>query len=388
VRGLAIGVCAVAFAGSSRAADVRFTPSVDVGYYLDGNVAVVGTERESDYITRIGAALELATLTPTTSFTARYAPYQELYQDFSDNDNLSHVVSLDLSSSPSRRSEVASTVVWTRTERQPIRSERPDAPTTFLPRVRQDRGYADLGGHFGLGRTTFLEWGVTGETLRFHQSGTTTLEDSDTYGARTGFGWELAETSRAGVRIEGRKYDFETQEDSDSESLTGFWSKELGRATSLVIEVGAIRANTGDESEIAPRAHIVYDYAFQNTSTLEAGLRQDVSADTGVSGMTTDRGVYVTYRPGDRAERFDASITVYYWNREDVFDDATFHVRSFQAAESLAWYPGRGDFAVGAFHTYYDQSDVAGGTPGLDTSYHSGGVFARWTYGRNRGTRS
>jgi hypothetical protein len=96
----------------------------------------------------------------------------------------------------------------------------------------------------------------------------------------------------------------------------------------------------------------------------------------------------VSWRPGDRRERFEANVTLAYWDREEIFAGGVFHVRSIQTAESFTWYPGRHGFALGAFHTYHDQSDEAGSAAGLETRYHSGGVFVRWEYRKTRGERT
>ena len=378
---------AAAAMGAAGAADVRFNPSADLAYYSDGNAAVVGTNRQSDWVTRLGIELELTADTQSTNFTVRYAPYEEFFQDNSDLNNFAQIVSMNLSSSFSRRSSISAGLSWTRTERPPLRTERPDAPTTFLPQNRQDLGVLTVSGNIGVGKRSFIDWGVFAESTRFGSDPNATFEDSDTLGAQAGWGLEIDPTSRAGARIEGRNFDFETQPSADTESLTGFWTKDFSREAHLNVEAGAVRTNSAGDTSTKPRADIRYTRTFRNTSTLETGIRQDVSADTGVaSGPTADRGVYASWRPGDRAERFDASITVYYWNRQNAFDAGLFHVQSFQTAESFAWYPGRHGFAVGAFHTYYDQSDPAG--TGLETSYNSEGVFIRYVYGKGRGARS
>lgn len=374
-------------AGAAGAAEVRFQPSADLAYYSDGNVKVVGTDRQSDEITRIGVGLELFADTQATSFSARYAPYHESYNEFTDFDNFAHVLALNLSSNFSRRSTISADLSWTRTESPPLRKEQPDAPTTFLPRTQQDRGNLALNGTVGAGKRSFFDWGVFGDSARFGSDPTNTLEDSTTYGARGGWGVEIDPTSRAGARLEGRRFEFETQDSADSESLLGFWDKDFSRESRLEVEAGAVRTNGTNDTSTKPRADVRYTRTFQ-ASTLETGIRQDVSANTGVSGPTLDRGVYLSWLPRDRADRFDASISFYFWNRQDAFDAGVFHVRSFQTAESFSWYPGRTGFALGAFHTYYDQSDPAGTTPGLETSYNSYGIFVRYVYGRGRGERS
>jgi hypothetical protein len=387
-RWAATAALVATLSGGIDAADVRFEPRVDLGYYADGNVAVVGTDRVSDEVLRAGLRLRWVTETPGSSFSAEYAPYQEWYREFSDLDNLSHVVSVGYQASPSRRSNVAVDLYGSRSDRPPVRVTAPGEATTLLPRTEQDRFQLDVTGRGGFGSRTFVDWGVRGERVQFRDDPGGQFEDSDTTTVRGGLGLELAEGSALGGALEARWFDLETQEGADTQSLFAFWNHDLDRSSRLTVEAGVERTNAGPGSTTSPRFDVRYAKTFANQTTLEAGARQDVAASSGAGGPTTDRGVYGTWRQGDRAGRLDGNVTVFFWNRQDVFDDGVFHVKTLETAEALSWYPGRSDFAIGAFHSYYDQIDIAGANPGLETNYHRAGVFVRWEYGRSRGARS
>ncbi len=199
---------------------------------------------------------------------------------------------------------------------------------------------------------------------------------------------EVGPKTRLGGRLRARRLSFESSPSTDTRTLEAFYDREFQRDLSIAVAVGVVATANDDSESTDPKVDASVTRTFGRGSSVVAGLRQDVSSSTGVSGATVDRGIYVSYRPSIRDERTEVRATAYYWLRRSALAATEpFETTTLETAESFGWRPRAGSFAVGAFHSYHDQNDLAGTSPGLATSYHSGGVYFRWEFQGAQGGR-
>lgn len=384
------GVAALLVAAGADAAEWRLLPSVDLSFYRDGNVFVTGGQGVSDDVARVGATLDWTVEDPGTSFRLTYAPYHESYSDRSSLDYTAHQLSVAVSRETSRRTSFRLDLSGWLAERQPVQTLAPDVPTTLLPRTEQLNLYLDLSGQVAAGRRSFLDWGGQGSLTSFRGSATAP-QDSDTVGASVGWGIELDPATDLGARVRAQRLSFDTSPTTDTQAVELFFRHDSSRELSFSAQAGVVRSSSGPGSRDAtdPKLGATVTRTFRRGTTLEGGVRQDVSNAAGVGTATLDRGAYLSVRPTDRTERFSTNVTFYYWRREAVDSTASgIDLETLEGVASLAWTPRAGFFAVGAFYSYHDQHDLSGIAGGIETSYGSGGVFFRWNFRGAKGVRS
>lgn len=387
------------------ATDVEFRPSVELRVYRDGNVRVLGDQQVTDEVAELSLDLALSAIKPPTTFTFSYSPYRQAYHELSELDNTGHLLSARLVREISQRSVFSLGLAASHTERQRVQEENPESGVTLVPRSTQDRASLHLAGRISAGRRSFFDWGAGADLVRYDDR---TLADSDSVDGSIGWGLEVSQRADVGIRYGAQRIDVATvlvcsgdnttpcttdancstvggtciqtlDEPTTTQSLSVVANRGFGRNARASIALGAVRSTTDGETTTDPSINASYTNTFERGSTLTTGIRQRVSGGSGVNSATLDRGAYVSLRPGQRASRFETDLTAYYWQRETLIAGATgrSEIKTLETSESFAWKPYRRHFALGAFHSYHDQTDVVGP---LDTSYHSGGAFFRWEF--------
>lgn len=393
-------LCAVALSPSTQAAtEWKFWPSAALGVYRDGNVLAVGSPGStttSDEVVRFEASFDVTAKRPeTTEFKATYSPYREWYNEQTDLDSTSHRLSMSLSHEISRRSSFNLGLGGTLTDRQQVQVDRPDRPTTLVPRTRQTNAYLDLNGRVATGKRSFFDWGAGGDILAYELE---VLQDTSSYWVSLGTGFEVGRDSALGLRVRGQRLELDAttpappdvgleKRSVNAETVEGFYDVKFHRSATLSLQLGAIRSvaestpTLPSSTSTDPKVGVDLSYTFLKGTVLSGGLRQDVSAGWGGGSATLDRGAYVSASPGTRTHRLVTVLSAYYWRREAlVATNTADDLGTFEGLASLAWQPGRGHFAFGGFYSYHNQTDLQGSNPGLEARYSSGGVFVRWAF--------
>jgi hypothetical protein len=349
-------------ATASHAAEVDFRPTLTFGAYYDGNTAVVGE-----------AGFDRTTPESTLNFS--YRPSYVAYRNASDLNYFGQSADLNFARSASRSARYTFDLNAYRTERQGVRPTSPSDPATFVPRSMHTHvGARAHGTHEG--RRNLIDWEVRGHLDDYSLS---TLENSSGLGALVAWRYEVSEKSSVGLGLNFDTLMYQTLPNVYIESFGLVGEREFTRSTSMVYAAGVSRTSSEGSSSTNFAADVSVSRAITDVSALSAGVRQSVSAGSGLGGTSLDTGGYVSYSHTAPRRGLGGSVVAGYWRRDPMAVGAaaaTASTTTLSAGGSLGWNFNR-FLALNFAYAYSDQTSSDPAT--LDTRYSSYGLNLLWT---------
>jgi len=362
--------------GWVSAAEVTFSPAVQLAYGRDGNVAVTGNQTStSDQATRLFASLAVRRRTANSDFDFAYQPSFTAYNQFTSLDNVAHRLTANLNLTASRNTTYRLGFIAERTEDQGYNPEDPQDPVSLVPRTRIDRGALILSSRIMTGTNTYWNWSLGATANRFNQD---FYEDSESYDAGFGWGRNLSAKTTMGVSYRYRRVEFQTFEPTAVHTLQFDATRNFTQSITGTLGVGVFHLITvlGDTDDMSLTLRLSKNIARGFSFAVGAG--QDASAGDGLRGTTIDRGLFTDFR-WVPTTHWSFRTGLSFWDREGLADVVLQlpGTRTFLTRTTLEWRPHR-VVALGLFHTYQNQDAVGVEDPILDADFHRGGLFVRW----------
>jgi hypothetical protein len=357
------------------AADSEFIPEVEFRVGVAGNPAIVGEESESSAAARFTVGLTYERRSPATDLSLTYRPYREIYDEAEEIDYTGHVVRFDVDHEISRRSDFSFKLNGARSEQQSVVRALPDQPLSLVPRTQITRIQASANWGLKTGRKGLVDLGLGGWLQDFDQD---EFESSDTLFASAGYNHQVARATSLGFNYSYQSISYDAGSTTDVHTGRVNVEHQFGRYTTGTLAVGAFTARATD-SVSDPSVELSVTRQVGERSDLTAGVRQAASAGTGLTSSSRDRGAWLGWA-WRSARLLTAQVNVSLWRRDDLDlgeGALSAGAETLVTRESLGWNIGR-YLDVGISHSYSDQNALDD-NPILDTSYHSGSVFLRWT---------
>lgn len=369
---------------AASASGQSFYPEIAAEISHTDNVSFTSELEAEDTIYRVSVLLPVTRDWKTGSFTLRYQPVYEVYEEFEALDNLSHFLSLDVASNPSPLSSIQFVVDVTKTQQQGG-AQSLDTSNLFVTR-RTDRERAAL--DFSLLRRTPNRWSwrlSTGlEATQFEEiSGfddaapPTDLEDRAGFEAALELGRDVSRTTSIGVAYGWERFDLDVSGEETVQRVALVTRQEVGKRSSLTFYAGSFRA-TGDtlaltadneETGFFGELRIVRTY---RRSVLEGSASYGPSLGGARLGTSVD-GLLSLGLSSENTRRVDWELFARYALREPNAPQQG-DLESAAIEARIARRIGR-QVSVGLRGSYFDQS---GNAPSEKASVYKFGLGLVW----------
>lgn len=402
--------------GSAIAADVNFRPSLTFGAYYDGNTAVIGNASgQGDGVAALAADLAVDRTTPDSDLSFSYRPSYVAYNNDSDLNYFGQTADLSYTRTASRSAHYTFGLTAYRSERQGVRADSPSAAATFVTRSMQTHvGARVRGSHTG--RRNLIDWEITGNIDDYSQTqppsqpsppvcvvdqdcddgnpctqdtcvaggcqhqpnGSCVLENSSSLGALAAWRYEVSEKSSIGLGLSFQSLFYASLPTVYVESFGLVGAYTISRSTSMTYTAGVSRSSSEGSSDSSFAGDVAFSRTITEVSSLSAGVRQSVSAGSGLGGVSLDTGGYVSYSHTAPRRGLSGSVLAGYWRRDPVAVGAAAAAASTQtlnAGGSVAWNFNR-FLSLGFAYAFSDQTSSDPAT--LDTTYSSYGLNLLW----------
>lgn len=374
---------------SARAADVEFRPSLTLGAFHDGNIAVVGGGRGDDFAT-LGLNLAVDRKTAQSVFNFSYRPSYAAYRESSDLDFFANTVVMSFARTSSLQSRLTVDADVSRTQYQGQTDYGADRATTLVPRTTETGAHFSVGGTASGGRRSLFDWQARGAIQRFKDlpdnpatpvpNDVLDFNDSTAFGARGGWRRELSERATLGLGLDLAHFSYEHDESAFVESLGLAGTFLTARTVTLNYAAGATRAVTKGESVTGVSFEGAVTHTVSERTNVAGGLRQTFAPGTGLAGPTQDRGGWVSFTHTAPLRGLSGSLLGGYWRRDGLQFGTTqtqADTTTSGANGTIGWSFNR-YVALNASASYVYQRGRNGADPSLDTDYGSYGVYLRW----------
>lgn len=416
-----VAIAALLGAGSARAAQVLFRPSLDFGLYHDGNVNVVNydaatgeeTSSRGDDLAHLAIDLAVERNTPNSKLSFAYRPAYRKYRTEGNPDFFENAVLLAYTreSSGGTRTDVGCDAL--RTESQSIRSFNAERPSTLVPRTVLTRARAHVDGTLAASRRSFVDWGIQSLIDRYDPVAGVTFQNDTSASVRGAWRYALSERGSLGVALDVGWIGYDAVVTSGSEpadslanvvnqnlSLVG--TQSVGRMTALEYGAGVIRATSAGRSFTDGAFHFTVDRRVAKVSEFRAGVGRAVTPGTGVSKSTTtgtgqstsfgfdgasiDTGGWLAFSRTPPRRGWSGSVNGGYWLRRSIQSASTpeggaseqnGHATTLNVSGSVGWSFSE-HLALNASYAYVDQGTAGSSSKALDSRYATYGIFLRW----------
>ncbi|MCP3981347.1 MAG: hypothetical protein GY716_18775 [bacterium] len=361
---------------------------IDNAIYLEDDMG----QDTSDSTMSLAIALPVTRTWKTGSFTVRYEPTIERFDEFDQFDDTAHRASFRMNNSPSELSSISVDAGFDHSQQQGgVELDDPDAPPLTERVVRQS-----FRAGFGYDGPIGQRWNWSADAriadTRYDEGdigSETTLEDRTTYSAGVGFGRSTTRTSNIGFSYELRRFDLE--QDDETSHLVSFTARsELGRKLSIDGAIGGFYSKGSaaegpggedDDSRAGGQLNLALEREFKD-SRLRVDIDHRPTDGAALQGTSTNTAAGLSYAGS-------ASQSWYYgtaarFTLRDPSDDDEESVDTF----SIGGWLERGLLRTLAIRLTGNYSDQASDNPTLDGEFYEVGLgIVYYPRGRTQGAR-
>ncbi|HET9300478.1 MAG TPA: hypothetical protein VFO11_11065 [Candidatus Polarisedimenticolaceae bacterium] len=145
-----------------------FLPTATLNVHTNGNVNVVGEEKQSAVGMGVGLTLPLNWVKERSSYSLTYSTGMEVYgNEHHDAEDIPHNLSMSYHRTASRKVSWGFNLNGTRSEQQRFDINNPEQPTTLVPRTSVTHGGAGLSMNLTTGERSSIGMSISGGVNRF-----------------------------------------------------------------------------------------------------------------------------------------------------------------------------------------------------------------------------
>ena len=264
----------------AAAQKTTFNPAFNLDLFASNNVDYVGDSGRSDRGLHLGLSLPVERSLKRGSIAFNYNPAITLYGEFTELDNISHLVSLEASTQPSRNSSLSFRAGYSKTQEQGDPRSLDPADLFLDRRTDRERASVDLfyqaqpaerwSWDFSLGASGWLFQEI--EDFEEEQPGIP-LEDRVEFRGTVGVARTLSPSDSIGLSYGFRFFDLDLSGEETSQSVSLVYQRDIEDRISLGLSLGAFY-NTGDATTGAPGSRGGEQSGVQGGLSLTRTFRQ------------------------------------------------------------------------------------------------------------------